>query len=165
MQGFEKNEYIIHDIPCRVEKDSLLCYPCNKAYAQKRLFTNNFDTSFISEGFSNWKKATGKDGKIVKHENSACHQEAVEKFSEKVKNIDIGTFTSNEYQKNQEQNLKSLMIVIDYVRTMARQSIPFRNVNELESNFQQFLLAEGRRNASFGQWLQKKTYTSNLIQV
>ena len=57
------------------------------------------------------------------------------------------------------------MIVIDYVRTMARQSIPFRNVNELESNFQQFLLAEGRRNASFGQWLQKKTYTSNLIQV
>ena len=154
---------MIHDIPCRVEKDSLLCYPCNQAYAQKKLLTNNFDKTFISEGFSNWRKATGKDGKIVKHEDTACHQEAVEKFSEKVKNI--GTFMSNEYQKNQEQNRKSLMIVIDYVRTMARQSIPFRNVNELESNFQQFLLAEGRRNASFGQWLQKKTYTSSLIQV
>ena len=146
-----------------MEKDSLLCYPCNQAYAQKKLLTNNFDKTFISEGFSNWRKATGKDGKIVKHEDTACHQEAVEKFSEKVKNI--GTFMSNEYQKNQEQNRKSLMIVIDYVRTMARQSIPFRNVNELESNFQQFLLAEGRRNASFGQWLQKKTYTSSLIQV
>ena len=154
---------MIHDIPCRVEKDSLLCYPCNQAYAQKKLLTNNFDKTFISEGFSNWRKATGKDGKIVKHEDTACHQEAVEKFSEKVKNI--GTFMSNEYQKNQEQNWNSLMIVIDYVRTMARQSIPFRNVNELESNFQQFLLAEGRRNASFGQWLQKKTYTSSLIQV
>ena len=154
---------MIHDIPCRVEKDSLLCYPCNQAYAQKKLLTNNFDKTFISEGFSNWRKATGKDGKIVKHEDTACHQEAVEKFSEKVKNI--GTFMSNGYQKNQEQNRKSLMIVIDYVRTMARQSIPFRNVNELESNFQQFLLAEGRRNASFGQWLQKKTYTSSLIQV
>ena len=114
---------MIHDIPCRVEKDSLLCYPCNQAYAQKKLLTNNFDKTFISEGFSNWRKATGKDGKIVKHEDTACHQEAVEKFSEKVKNI--GTFMSNEYQKNQEQNLKSLMIVIDYVRTMARQSIPF----------------------------------------
>ena len=163
MQGFEKNEYIIHDIPCRVEKDSLLCYPCNKAYAQKRLFTNNFDTSFISEGFSNWKKATGNNGRIVKHENTACHQESVEKFDEKVKNIK--TVFSNEYQKNQQENRKSLMIIIDYVRTLARQSIPFRNVNEIESNFQQFLLAEGRRNASFGQWLQKKTYTSSLIQV
>ena len=146
-----------------MEKDSLLCYPCNQAYAQKKLLTNNFDKTFISEGFSNWRKATGKDGKIAKHENTACHQEAVEKFSEKVK--DIKTVMSNEYQKDQEQNLKSLMIVIDYVRTMARQSIPFRNVNEMESNFQQFLLAEGRRNASFGKWLQKKTYTSGKIQV
>ena len=134
---------MIHDIPCRVEKDSLLCYPCNQAYAQKKLLTNNFDKTFISEGFSNWRKATGKDGKIVKHEDTACHQEAVEKFSEKVKNI--GTFMSNEYQKNQEQNRKSLLIIIDYVKTLARQGIPFRNVKIIESNFLQFLLAEGRR--------------------
>ena len=158
-------QYIIHEIPCRVEKDSLLCYPCNQAYAQKKLLTNNFENNFISLGFSNWKKATGKDGKFVKHENSDCHREAVEKFCEKTK--DIGTMISNEYQKSQEENRESLMIIIDYVRTLARQSIAFRNRNVKESNFEQFLLAEGRRNASFGEWLQKKTckYTSSDIQV
>ena len=72
---------------------------------------------------------------------------------------------SNEYQKNQEQNWKSLLIVIDYVKTLARQGISFRNVKTIEGNFQQFLLAEGRRNASCGKWLQQKKYISWRIQV
>ena len=146
-----------------MEKDSVLCYPCNQAHAQKKLLTNNLAKTFISVGFSNWKKATGKDGIFVKHENSDCHREAVEKFSEKTK--DIGTKISNEYQKNQEQNRKSLLIIIDYVKTLARQGISFRNVKTIEGNFHQFLLAEGRRNASFGKWLQQKKYTSWRIQV
>ena len=154
---------MIYEIPSRAEKDSVLCYPCNQAHAQKKLLTNNLAKTFISVGFSNWKKATGKDGIFVKHENSDCHREAVEKFSEKTK--DIGPMISNEYQKNQEQNWKSLLIVIDYVKTLARQGIAFRNVKTIEGNFQQFLLAEGRRNASFGKWLQQKKYTSWRIQV
>ena len=73
-----------------VEKDSLLCYPSNQAYFQKKLLINNYEKTFINgEGFSNWKKATGKDGKFVKHENSDYHQEAVKKFCDKRK--DIGT--------------------------------------------------------------------------
>ena len=137
----------------------------NQAHAQKKLLTNNLAKTFISVGFSNWKKATGKNGIFVKHENSDCHREAVEKFSEKTK--DIGPMMSNEYEKNQEQNRKSLLIIIDYVKTLARQGISFRNVKTIEGNFNQFLLAEGRRNSSFGKWLQQKTctYTSWLIQV
>ena len=72
---------------------------------------------------------------------------------------------SNEYQKNQEQNWKSLLIVIDYVKTLARQGISFRNVKTIEGNFQQFLLAEGRRNPTFGKWLKQKIYQSSSIQV
>ena len=147
-----------------MEKDSLLCYPCNQAYFQKKLLTKNYEKTFIyGEGFSNWKKATGKNGKFVKHENSDCHQEAVKKFCEKRK--DIGVMISNKYQKDQEENRKSLMIIIDYVRTLARQGIPLRNVNAIESNFHQFLLAEGRRNPTFGKWLKQKMYQSSSIQV
>ena len=70
---------------------------------------------------------------------------------------------SNEYQKHQEQNRKSLMIIIDNVRTMARQGLPSKNVNAIESNFHQFLLAECRRNPTFGKWLQQKKFQSSNI--
>ena len=73
-----------------------------------------------------WKKAAGKDGRFMKHQNSNCHKEAVTKFSETTTTKDIGTVISNEYLEKEAQNRKCLMIVIEHIRLLARQGLPIR---------------------------------------
>ena len=161
---FTQHKWLHYDLT----KNSLFCYPCNKAYVHKKLFTNNLEKTFITgEGFSKWNKATGKDGKLIKHEKSDCHIEAVSKFSEITATNDIGCVMSNEYREREEQNRKCLKIIIEYVRVLARQSLALRgHESEFNSNLHQFLLVEARKNSEFSKWLNRKTcrYTSPKAQ-
>ena len=80
-----------------VAKDSFFCYPCNQAYVQKKLLTKKVETLFIfGDGFSNWKKAIGKEGRIPKHENSEGHRESMKKFCDNGLENNIGAKLSNE---------------------------------------------------------------------
>ena len=135
---------------------------------QKKLLTKKIETTFIfGDGFSNWKKATGKEGRIPKHENSECHRESMIKFCENGLENDIGAKLSNEYQRAEEQNRQCLLQVIDVIKYLTRQGIPLRGRDDLNSNFNQLMLVQAKRDPNLKEWLKKKTnkYTSHESQT
>ena len=97
-EWFKKWDWLHYSI----EKDSLFCFLCNQAHVKKKLFTAKSEKSFIyGYGFSNWKHATGKDGKLNKHQNSDCHKDALIEFSESSTTKDIGAVMPNEYREKE----------------------------------------------------------------
>ena len=123
IEWFEKWNWLHYS----VANDSLFCYVCHQAYTQNKLFTNNLDKKFIlDDGFSLWNKATGKDGRIPKHENSDCHKEAMEKLCSDKPSENISSVISNEYRKQEEQNRHCLIQIIDVIRLLVRQGLPLR---------------------------------------
>ena len=58
--------------------DSVFWHLCVKAYAEKKLKTENLGPSYISSGYTNWKEAHRR---FNSHEKSNCHQEAILKIT------------------------------------------------------------------------------------
>ena len=129
-----------------VTKDSLFCFVCNQAYVQNKLFTNNIDKKFIfGDGFSLWNKATGKDGKISKHEKSECHKEAMEKICSEIRPTEnISSVLSNEYRKTEEQNRHCLIQIIDVVKLLVRQGLPLRGDDSEKDKKEKNVNSEGQ---------------------
>ena len=77
---------------------------------------------------------------------------------------------SNEYRRTEEQNKKCLLQVIDAVKLLARQGLPFRgnllSSCEFNSNFHQLLLLQAKRDPDLAEWMKKtkNKYTSNTSQ-
>ena len=129
-----------------VTKDSLFCFVCNQAYVQNKLFTNNIDKKFIfGDGFSLWNKATGKDGKISKHEKSECNKEAMEKICSEIRPTEnISSVLSNEYRKTEEQNRHCLIQIIDVVKLLVRQGLPLRGDDSEKDKKEKNVNSEGQ---------------------
>ena len=119
---------------------------CNQAYVQNKLFTNNIDKKFIfGDGFSLWNKATGKDGKISKHEKSECHKEAMEKICSEIRPTEnISSVLSNEYRKTEEQNRHCLIQIIDVVKLLVRQGLPLRGDDSEKDKKEKNVNSEGQ---------------------
>ena len=54
----------------------------NAIYCQPCRFFGIGTSVFVKTGFSNWKKATGKDGALLKHQRSVSHRNAIVAFRE-----------------------------------------------------------------------------------
>ena len=103
-----------------MKNDSVFCYTCRIAYSNNLLSNFKFlELQFITEGFSNWKKASRA---LPRHEKSDYYIHFIKKSTE----VNIGKLISSEYQKQEEQNRQCLLKIIDVTRLLARQGTVFK---------------------------------------
>ena len=109
-----------------------------KAYQQKKIHNTKTEQTFISTGFSDWKKATEK---FKKHESSQCHKESLEQIIVLPSTSkDIGEMFSSQHAAEKEKSRECLLKVIQSLKYLSRQSIALRKgSDEIDSNFIQLL--------------------------
>ena len=97
-----------------------VCYPCAKGHSLGllTLSTKNEDT-FITKGFTNWKKALEK---FKEHQKSACHRHAVLQLQQ-VKSGPVTAQLSSQKASEQESARAALLSVFSSIRYLARQGL------------------------------------------
>jgi hypothetical protein len=118
-------------------------------------------------GNKDWKKATGKDGKLAKHETSFAHKSAADDFTARKNNPgSIASHLSRAYteqlekdKKQKEENLAALASIIDVIRFLARQNISFRGHDETvnsqnRGNFLELIHFTAKYNPSLLRWVE-----------
>ena len=125
-----------------IKKDAMLCLPCFLFVSEHSASAGRYHASkeWSERGVSDWKKATGKGGKIKKHEQSevhktACHQMAMLIQSES--NRTIKEILSAEHSIAEERRRKKvaanrliLKRLTEIILLLAKQNIPFRGHRE-----------------------------------
>ena len=119
-----------------------------------------------TEGFNNWRKAMGsrgkgKQGKIPTHFQSNSHKVALRDFAtfcNQSEHVDLLLDKEKrariiEEEKIIKKHRDVIVMMLDISRTLARQGLPFRNVHEKDSNFDQLVQLVGRYNTTMGAWL------------
>ena len=149
-EWFETYDWLHYD----VVRDSVFCIICNKAYHQNKLLTKKFEKSFLSgEGFSNWNYGPRA---LAKHVESECHIESVSKIIDQSSTEDVGKMISSDYRQKEEQNRQCLLKIIDIVKILARQGLPFRgHGDEKNGNFNQFINLQAKYCPDLSDWLKK----------
>ena len=147
------------------KNDSALCFVCVQQNAKSNLRTaRNKESAFISEGFSNWKKALTR---FEEHQTSDCHRMAVEYYTSIPKTCGNILEMSNDIaKKTMEINRMCFIKVIECLQNLARQGQAFQGHADDESNFTQLLKLRGKDEPRLLEWLEKKRdkYTSHDIQ-
>ena len=133
------------------ESDKIFCFHCIKAFQQKKLVNSKLESTFISEGFSNWKKAIEKFGK---HQSTDCHKEAILKLVTLPKQSkDVGELLSAQHALEKEENQKYLKKIVSNLRFLARQNIGLTNgTDPSESNFIQLVKLREEDDTLKGVW-------------
>ena len=94
------------------KKDTLFCYVCSNQYLKGNLATaRSSDGAFITNGFSNWKKALQK---FKEHQTSECHKLAVDcEIVIPNTNHNIIDLTNSNAQQIRKQNRHYLAKIIE----------------------------------------------------
>ncbi|XP_061173672.1 zinc finger MYM-type protein 1-like [Saccostrea echinata] len=139
-----------------VNKDVVFCFSCIKSFQKKTLSCHKKEKACISRGFKNWKKATTK---FAEHEKSDCHKEAMEReFTIKKEVKDVGESLSKTHEVEKKSNRENLLKITNILKFLARQGIALRgDKDEKNSNFNQLLMLEAKRDPQLQEWLQRKT--------
>ena len=119
---------------------------------------------FLSEGFSNWKKAieTFRD-----HQESRCHQAATESMIELPKKCrGVAEIHSDKLTEQKQLKRRIFVKVLQNTQFLARQGLALQGNDDKESNFLQLMKLRGKDDSNIELWIQKKTdkYTSHDIQ-
>jgi hypothetical protein len=86
------------------DKKAVLCFTCAKASACDLLKTIKcMEPNFIKTGYTNWKKATGRDGRFETHQASNCHMFASRALQNLQEATPVATLLSQ--QLSAEQNV------------------------------------------------------------
>jgi len=115
--------------------EGALCFYCHKAFKNKTSqLVKNTETTFISSGFKNWKKARER---FTLHAGSECHKTAITTHIYESRPIDVQL--SNVRASQQEEARKCLLKIISAVQFLVRQGLSFRGHDDDEGNFNQLL--------------------------
>ena len=142
----------------------VVCFCCAKA-ERAELFSvagdRSLETTFISKGFNNWKKATQK---FVEHQSSSQHRFALSQLAA-TKSLAVNTQLDDQHRRQQQAAGKSLIKVVRVVRYLLRQGLVFRGHNEDEGNFMQLLNLMAEDDKAMQLYMCKKTkYVSAQAQ-
>ena len=120
-------------------------------------FTSKFpQTTFTSDGFSNWKKVLEK---LSIHEDSEVLSHAV--FIGQQQGID--SVLISQIQQEKLIGREAMKTMFDASKTMARQAIAFKGHTEVDSNFYQITRLISRNSSgSLKSWIQKKYAWTSL---
>ena len=147
-----------------IEKDMAYCFVC-KLFSPHGINAEKSEEVW-TEGFNNWCKAMGsqgkgKQGKIPTHFQSNSHKAALmdyATFCNQSEHVDLLLDKEKrakiiEEEKIIKKHRDVIVMMLDISRTLARQGLSFRNVHEEDSNFVQLVQLVGRYNTTMGAWL------------
>ena len=122
----------LHYLPM---SDSVICHTCATANLKGLLHLDTrFESSFLSDGFRNWKNALCKTKGFHKYEGSLCHKHAVSLLTQ---SVHIDEQLKEQLKSQKEENRNCLQKIVQSISYLARQGIAFRKgKQEEESNFQ-----------------------------
>ena len=103
--------------------NAVFCFYCHKVTSQGGItFSKRGDSTFITTGFSNWKK--GKE-KFRDHELSQVHNEAVLKHESSTR-PGVLEIANNALKKDQKERREKLMKQLQSLRFLLRQGLAVR---------------------------------------
>ena len=139
----------------------IFCTICRHAKQQNFLtFSKCQSSTFIEEGFGNWRKALQR---FQEHEKSMTHREATMKIAAS-SSTQIATRLNNECAELQKFRRIMLMKVLSCIRYLARQGLPLRgHNNDIEGNLHQLLLLQVEDNYRMKEWVIKREYISPSV--
>ena len=167
---YQKFKWIHYDS----SRDAVFCFTCMKAVHGNMLSSTKAEETFTRIGYNNWKKALEKGRGFDKHELSATHKEATDRFIIIPKSTvgDIGELLSESYHKEKYENRQILLKIFENIRFVTRQSLALKGnwdeekKCEVNSNFYQLLKLRASEDLRIDEWLTRKQqkYTSPEIQ-
>ena len=124
LSWYEKYKWIHYDSL----HDAAFCFTCMKAVNENLVTSTKAEDNFTKIGFTNWKKALEKGRGFDKHEQSESHKEATDRFIVIPKTTagDIGELLSSSYCIDKFNSRKILLIILESIRYLARQSLSLR---------------------------------------
>lgn len=142
------------------------CVHCSKASELGLLKQAKcVETCFVSDGYSNWKKAAGTDGRFESHELSRCHLFAKEALFNRMQRVPVTSKLSQQVADQQDRAREALKMIFSSVAFLARQGLPLRGHDDTEGNFLQLLYLRATDVPQLREWIaQKTTYTHHDIQ-
>lgn len=140
----------------------MFCFICCKAIKDGKVkMTKLSESSFLVDGFTNWKDATTK---FTKHQSSDFHKRCSEALSFRV---DIGELLDHQVATEKRANREYLLKVLFTVRFLARQGLSLRGSgDESDSNLLQLLLLRADDFPAISKYLERKQlkYVSHDVQ-
>ena len=110
-------------------KDAVFCYICKHQHKKGNLqLAKNLEQTFISLGFTNWKKAVER---FQRHQRSECHKIATDFEVNIPKCHNIVDMTSDALKAERMQNRHCLIKIIETLQFLAGQGMPFRERRRL----------------------------------
>ncbi|KAK2557068.1 Zinc finger MYM-type protein 1 [Acropora cervicornis] len=125
------------------QSDSVLCFICAQQNEKLNLrAARNKEWVFISQGFSNWKKALVR---FKEHQVSECHKLAME-YQISIPNTcgNVIQMSNDAAKKTMVTNRFCLLKIIECLQYLARQAMPMQGDTDEESNFIQLLKLRGK---------------------
>ena len=143
----------------------IFCRVCCSAKSKDLItFSKHCNLTFVEEGFSNLKKALQR---FTAHEKSEMHREAILKLSAMSSAVDVGVQLSTQHEAEMRNNRAMFLKLLECVRYLARQGLPFRGHHEdsvaFEGNLYQLLVLQAKDCLPLGSWLKKRDYISPKI--
>ena len=141
--------------------NAVFCFYCRKVTSQGGItFSKRGDSTFITTGFSNWKK--GKE-KFRDHELSQVHNEAVLKHESSTR-PGVLEIANNALKKDQKERREKLMKQLQSLRFLLRQGLAVRGHSDTdEGNLYQLMKLQAVGSSQLQTWLNDKKYQSPEI--
>ena len=160
-----------------VQRNACFCYPCRMFGSTSSFGQSRPESTFTVTGFCNWKKATGKNGVLSRHANSATHKQAEVAWHQYQKNLQHGTSISDRINSARSvtitQNRHYLKTIMQILLFCSKQEIALRGHREgIDSinrgNFLELLQLISQHDPIIQQRLEggpkNATYTSPEVQ-
>jgi Domain of unknown function (DUF4371)/hAT family C-terminal dimerisation region len=159
---FEKYPWLHYDAKLK----AVLCFYCSEGNAADLLgSTKCAETTFITSGFSNWKKATGSSGRFELHQSSHCHRVAQQALVDKCMTVPVSKLLSKQLDLEQVTAQKCLRVLFTTCQYLLQQGLSFRGHDESSGNFNQLLILRSQDVPEMKQWLERQhAFTHHSIQ-
>ena len=111
------------------------------------------ESSFLSDGFRNWKNALCKTKGFRKHESSICHKHAVTMVTQPGH---VDEQLKERLKSQKEENRNCLLKIVQSISYFSRQGIAIRKGKQVEeSNFKQLCLLQAEDDEVLQKWIEK----------
>ena len=117
------------------------------------------ETTFVTEGFNNWKKAIKR---FERHARSGLHKEATLKV-QYLNQPGIDAHLHNQHIAALKVRRENLLILLSSLRYLLRQGLAIRGHEEMNGNLMQLLLLQANGNCALQSFISDKHYLSNEI--
>lgn len=133
----------------------VVCFSCAKAHSGGLLdLAKCAETTFISTGFTNWKRALDK---FKLHEKSITHRHSVSQLSQLRLQGSINGQLSKQILDAQQVARKGIMAVMTTMQYLAGQGLAIRGAGADSGNFKTLLKLRSGDIPALKTWMQRKT--------